>query len=135
MKRGFSIIELIVGCLILGVMAAVGLNAYIGLRDNAIAKTAEARLHQLNVAKEQFIAEYGRLEAEAMWTTPPNNLISGQTNSVDEKRYNLLKRYIERPQATLAEFLPAGCLVTTPNSVHSTYTGTDNHNRPLTPAP
>ncbi len=128
MKRGFSIIELIIGCLIIGVIASVGLNAYIGLRDKAIVKTAEARLHQLNVAKQQFIAEYGRLEAESMWGNPPNNLIAGQADNTSERRYNLLKRYIERPQATLSEFLPLGCTIGaagTPSSVHGTYTATD----------
>lgn len=130
MRRGFSIIELIIGCLIVGVIAAVGLNAYIGLRDNAIIKTAEARLHQLNVAKEQFISEYGRLEAERTWKNPPDNIISGsgQTPSDDERRYNLLKRYIERPQAALTEFMPAGCSVVTPADVHGSYSGLDTKN-------
>lgn len=135
MRRGFTIVELIIGCLIIGVIAAVGMNAYINLRDDAISRTAAARLYQLNVAKEQFTAEYGRLEAQNMWSSPPNNLIAGQTNSDDEKRYNLLKRYIERPQATLAEFMPAGCTVITPASVYNSYTGTDNKNKTLTPAP
>ena len=139
-RRGFTLIEMLVTFLILGIVAAVGINAYINMRDDAITRTVAGRLHQLMIAKEQFITEYGRLEAERIWRTPQtptaNYLVpamaNGQNDTLAERQYNLLKRYIERPQAVLAEFLPAGTTLTTPLNVHGTYTGRDNRSRTIT---
>lgn len=135
MQRGYSLIELIIVCLIIGVVAGMGINAYINMRDDAVNRTVAARLQQLTIAKQQFMSEYGRLEAERIWRTPTAWTITraaGQANTPAEHRYNYMKRYIERPQAALSEFVPAGSTLSVPISIYGTFTGRDNRGRAIT---
>jgi prepilin-type N-terminal cleavage/methylation domain-containing protein len=117
MKRAFSLVELLVTITVIAIVAGLGLLAFIQSRDNARKNTLQARIRQFNIAKEQYISEFGRLQSEIAWTN------AGLQPSPSNARYNLLKRYIERPQQNIAEVVPEGCTLVTPKSVHGLYTG------------
>jgi prepilin-type N-terminal cleavage/methylation domain-containing protein len=126
MKRAFSLVELLVTITIIAVVSGLGLLAFIQTRDNARKSTLQARIRQFNIAKQQFVSDFGRLQAKAAWDNPPSpqyDVIPGQDNTIDERRYNILKRYIERPQQNLKEVVPEGTVLITPQSVYDLYTG------------
>jgi len=136
-RHAFSLIEVLVTFVIIAFACAIGIQGVTQLRDNARRQTMLTRIKQLDIAKEQFIAEYGRAEAESIWTnpqqppsppayTPYTTLASYPAGDSDqnEYRYAYLKRYIERPSYYLADVSPdSACSVFTPTNVHGTYSG------------
>jgi prepilin-type N-terminal cleavage/methylation domain-containing protein len=130
MSRGFTLIEILVVLTIIGIVTAIGVTATNRLRQEATTHMLEARLKQLNIAKGQFIAEWGRIEAELTWADPDRDGNTAETTAQD--RYHLLKRYINRPPSTLAEYTPRDCTINTPSSVHALYSGTDSTSDTIT---
>lgn len=135
MRRAFTLIEMLIVLVLISIVTTLGIQAFVKIRDDARKQTLTARIKQLDIAKEQFIAEYGRLQAETIWAAPqltasypsssvPPTFLGAQTHSDDEERYNLLKRYIERPQDTVANVAPDNCSIITPGNVHTAYQGT-----------
>ena len=131
-KKAFSLIELIIVLVIIAIVAGLGVSGLDKMRTQASSKMLQARLKQLNIAKQQFITEWGRIEAQVTWADPDRDGNTAETT--DQERYTLLKRYIERPQNSLAEFAPQGCAIITPLSVWDSYTGTDSTGANITPS-
>lgn len=132
MKRAFTFIEILMALIIIAVAGALGLNAYVAIRDDMRLNTLRVRIKQLNVAKQQFIGEYGRLEAERLWgdtsvipaIAPVNQIGLGEIDTFSNRRYHFLKRYIERPQAAIGEVSPLGTTISTPATINQFYSGT-----------
>ncbi len=126
-KKAFTLVEMIIVVVLIGLVSTLAVGGFQNIQKDARKRTIAARAQQLNIAKQQYISEFGRLSAETVWASPAGqiSLISGQTSSGcaldSERRYNLLKRYIERPQAYLSDCMPEGTTLSTPNTVHGRY--------------
>jgi prepilin-type N-terminal cleavage/methylation domain-containing protein len=59
-KKGFTLIELLVVIAIIGILAAVGVPAYVGQQKRATRTEAYANLRNVRLLEEQFFAENGR---------------------------------------------------------------------------
>jgi prepilin-type N-terminal cleavage/methylation domain-containing protein len=59
-KRGFTLIELLITIAIIGILAAIGIPAYIGQQKNAARTEAFTNLQNLAILEAQFFADKGR---------------------------------------------------------------------------
>jgi len=123
MKNGFTLIEIIVTLVIVAIVGGIGIANLNTVREKAGDRALEARLTQLEIARKHFIKEWGRLEAERIWASPPadSNVTSP---SAEQNRYALLKRYIERPQNSLAQVAPQGYSIAIPANINGAFIGT-----------
>ena len=124
-KHAFSLVELLIVMTIIAGISALGLQAFVHIKDGARKQVLLDRIKQFDIAKQQYLTEWGRMEAESNWTSAAS----------DDIRYNFLKRYMERPQFSLADATPQGCTIITPANVHGLYSGTiinDSDGYPVT---
>jgi|GEM_PF-2125768 type II secretory pathway pseudopilin PulG len=127
---GLSLIEILIVFVIIGIVCTLGVQGLLRLRDDTRVSTVKARIKQLDIAKEQYIAEWGRIEATQNWSNmyrnpPSGSYIPGQMQDGPEACYNVLKRYIERPQGRLHNDVAPdqGCTIGTPATVLGRYYG------------
>lgn len=59
-SKGFTLIELLITVAIIGILAAIGIPAYIGQQKNAARTEAFTNLQNLALLESQFFAERGR---------------------------------------------------------------------------
>jgi len=59
-RKGFTLIELLITVAIIGILAAIGIPAYIGQQRNAARTEAYTNLQNLALLESQFFAERGR---------------------------------------------------------------------------
>lgn len=70
-KKGFTLIELLITVAIIGILAAIGIPAYIGQQKNAARTEAFTNLQNLSLLESQFFAEQGRYSPCDAATVPP----------------------------------------------------------------
>jgi prepilin-type N-terminal cleavage/methylation domain-containing protein len=58
-KRGFTLIELIVVIVIIGILALIGVQRFMGMRDKEKIKAAEAEVQKMKDAVGLFEIDYG----------------------------------------------------------------------------
>ncbi len=58
-SKGFTLIELLIVCAIIGILAAIGIPAYVGQQKNAERTEAYTNLQNLRLLEEQFFADRG----------------------------------------------------------------------------
>lgn len=90
MKRGFSLIELIVVVAIMAIISAVIIPSISGTRDAALEQRAIAAAEALNMAQSRYRLEVGLTAWDA---------IAG-----DADRYKVLKPYLEYADDDLTKF-------------------------------
>jgi prepilin-type N-terminal cleavage/methylation domain-containing protein len=74
-QQGFTLVEIMVVCIIIGVLVAMGIPNFIQLQDRAREATVKANMHTLQLAFEDFaVHTLGRYPEDAASVTP-----SGQT--------------------------------------------------------
>ncbi len=117
MKHAFTIMELLIVLTILAVGIGLGLTNLNKIQTQTTEKTFVARLKQLQIAKQQYIQEFGRIEAGNAW----NAARAGA--GADQACYDLLKRYIERPIKDVTEVAPTGYVLTVPTTVGGVFRG------------
>jgi type IV pilus assembly protein PilA len=64
-EGGFTLIELLVVIIIIGILLAVAVPSYLGFRDRANDKAAQANLRALQPAMEAFYADNGNYDLGA----------------------------------------------------------------------
>ncbi len=122
-KKGFSLIELLIVIMIIGILATIGVPAYIGQQKNAARTEAYTNLQNLAILEAQFFADKGRYSpgdpsATPAYSTPaPGTTVvlgvagKDHTTNAYDKNDNLGRGLIQRggaapnPAATDSDFL------------------------------
>lgn len=61
-KKGFTVVEILIAVIIIGLMAAMAVPAFSAVRESAQTKTCINNLRQISAAKDQYFLEHGRSE-------------------------------------------------------------------------
>lgn len=97
--RGFSLLELLIVIVVLGVVLYFAFPNIVQMRSDSEANLARARAEMLNLAAAAYFQAVGdRPTARANWAAAGS----------DDARYaNLLRPYIAFPAANLSAFMPS----------------------------
>ncbi|MEA4882891.1 MAG: prepilin-type N-terminal cleavage/methylation domain-containing protein [Clostridia bacterium] len=68
-EKGFTLMELMIVIVIIGVLAAVGVPAYKGMTDKAREAACDANLRTVQTAVSMYYAEYGEYPANLLPAT------------------------------------------------------------------
>ena len=77
---GFTLIELLVVVAIIGVLSAVGIVAYNGLKQSSQAKQAETTLQSIYLAQQEYKSNNGNY----YYSSNQNQIISNLFDNVDD---------------------------------------------------
>lgn len=80
-RKGFTLIEIVIVCVVLGILAAVAVPRYAGVKDKAYMAAMKADLHTIAIYEEQFAADnHGQYFSG---TATPDAPLNGFTPSKD----------------------------------------------------
>ena len=80
-RKGFTPIEVVIVCVVLGILAAVAIPQYAGAKDRAYMAAMKADLHTIAIYEEQFAADnHGQYFSG---TATPDAPLNGFTPSKD----------------------------------------------------
>jgi prepilin-type N-terminal cleavage/methylation domain-containing protein len=80
-RKGFTLIEVVIVCVVLGILAAVAVPRYVGAKDRAYVAAMKADLHTIAIYEEQFAADnHGQYFSG---TATPDAPLNGFTPSKD----------------------------------------------------
>lgn len=80
-RKGFTLIEVVIVCVVLGILAAVAVPQYAGAKDKAYIAVMKADLHTIAIYEEQFAADnHGQYFSG---TATPDAPLNGFTPSKD----------------------------------------------------
>ena len=80
-RKGFALIEIVIVCVVLGILAAVAVPRYAGVKDKAYMAAMKADLHTIAIYEEQFAADnHGQYFSG---TATPDAPLNGFTPSKD----------------------------------------------------
>lgn len=80
-RKGFTLIEIVIVCVVLGILAAVAIPQYAGAKDKAYMAAMKADLHTIAIYEEQFAADnHGQYFSG---TATPDAPLNGFTPSKD----------------------------------------------------
>jgi prepilin-type N-terminal cleavage/methylation domain-containing protein len=97
--RGFSLLELLIVIVVLGVVLYFAFPNIVQMRSDSEANLARARAEMLNLAAAAYFQAVGdRTTARANWAA---------AGSDDARYLNLLRPYIAFPAASLSAFMPS----------------------------
>jgi prepilin-type N-terminal cleavage/methylation domain-containing protein len=119
--RAFTLLEILIVLMILALGIAMGVASFSKIQTTASEKTLQAKLKQLNIARDQLIQEYSRLEAESVWSS-----------ASDKTRYEYLKRYIEHAATLFSDVAPRGYVIDMPSTVWGHFIGYKNGSSSVT---
>lgn len=71
-NKGFTLVELLVALVIIGLLAAIGISSFTGFRENAKSATAMGGLKELEREIIAHVLEKGTYPAAATWLTDIN---------------------------------------------------------------
>jgi prepilin-type N-terminal cleavage/methylation domain-containing protein len=80
-RKGFTLIEIVIVCVVLGILAAVAIPRYASAKDKAYMAVMKADLHTIAIYEEQFAADnHGQYFSG---TATPDAPLNGFTPSKD----------------------------------------------------
>lgn len=82
MKNGFTLIEVFITVVILGVLLAIAVPNFIAIRANVQRDMCVNNLRQLKIAKEQWALENNKLDNDTPTAADLNSYIKDGTNSL-----------------------------------------------------
>jgi prepilin-type N-terminal cleavage/methylation domain-containing protein len=91
-RKGFTLIEVVVVCVVLGILAGVAVPQYAGAKDKAYIAAMKADLHTIAIYEEQFAADnHGQYFAGTATTdTPLNGFTPSKGVTVTLTAFNIL---------------------------------------------
>ena len=72
--KGFTLIELMIVVVIIGILAAIGIPAYMQIVGRAREGATKANMHTLQIAAEDYAVTYDGTYAATMTTAAPNSI-------------------------------------------------------------
>ena len=84
--RGFTLIELLVVVALIGVLSAIGLVAYGGLKESSERKQAETTLQSIYLAQQEYKSNNGSVLISSNTAAIVNNLFDG-IDDLSEQAY------------------------------------------------
>jgi prepilin-type N-terminal cleavage/methylation domain-containing protein len=96
-QGGFSLAELLIVLVVLGIILYFAFPNIVQVKSDSERELAKARAEALNLAATAYFQSVGPLVAGSNWTATTDA----------EDHYNLVKRYLAFPAATLSDFLPS----------------------------
>lgn len=95
--RGFTIVELLVVVVIIGILAAITVVAYNGIQNRARASITESDLNSLNKKLAAYAIEYGAFppSIDAMRTAGFGSMVDKMTDSKDVDRGEYGLAYVD----------------------------------------
>jgi prepilin-type N-terminal cleavage/methylation domain-containing protein len=100
--RGMTLIESLTVLVVMGIVIFVTLPHLTQSKAANELSAAKAKAVQLNYAKDSYLSINGLDAAQTIWKSPPNNIVAGQTDTPDERLYNLIKYYLPTGTAATA---------------------------------
>jgi prepilin-type N-terminal cleavage/methylation domain-containing protein len=71
-RRGFTLVELLIAMLIIAILAAIGVSAFVGAKQKALYAQFQGNAHQIGVALENFAIDHqGRYPQDGNFFSPP----------------------------------------------------------------
>lgn len=99
--RGFSLVELLIVLVILGVVMFLAIPNIVQVRSDSEDNLARSRAEALNVAAAAYFQAVGTQAASSAWSSAGN-----------DARYALLSPYLAFAPASLSSYMPSGYSVT-----------------------
>jgi len=100
-RRGFSLVELLVVLVVLGVVMFLAIPNIVQVRSDSEDNLARSRAEALNVAAAAYFQSVGTQAASSAWSAAGNSA-----------RYALLSPYLAFAPASLSAYMPSGYSVT-----------------------
>jgi prepilin-type N-terminal cleavage/methylation domain-containing protein len=99
-KKGFSLIELMITVVIIGILAAIAIPGYIGQQKKAARTEAYTNLENLRLLEEQFFAENGCYQPLVAGVCPAAGAIgaAGSTQAIRDANLPLIRAVLPRFQ-------------------------------------
>ncbi|MDF1755860.1 MAG: type II secretion system protein [Verrucomicrobiales bacterium] len=106
-NSAFSLVEVLAAVGIIGIIAFLAIPNIVAIKEDSERQLAITRAEGINMGVAAYIQANGRDVAAASWPT-------GTSTEEIEERYTLIRPYLSFAPTTLAEFQPAGYVITPP---------------------
>ena len=87
--RGFTLIELLVVVALIGILSAIGITYYGGLKESSERKQAETTMQSIYLAQQEYKSNNGSVLISSNRTNIVNNLFDG-VDDLSDQSYNFV---------------------------------------------
>lgn len=105
-ESGFSLVEVLAAVGIIGIIAFLAIPNIVAIKEDSERQLAITRAEGINMGVAAYIQANGRDAVASNWAT-----------RTAEQRYTLIRPYLSFAPTTLADFQPAGYVITPPTDL------------------